>query len=778
MADNTQYILSFNLDETVAQVDSVGRSYTELGATIRGISGQVQDDVESLNQKLSSVNSTLSLLTSSLDLTFSTLGLRLTETSHLLEDIAKHSQTISENFSNLPSTLMAPGAGADKDTVGERTADVLGGAAVGGALVGGADAATEALQGAKAEAEGVVDDVEKQLSSLEKFKGKIADEVKDIQSIVGKELKSAKRGVGSIVSRGSAGVIGGSIIGSAITAMVLGYKEKDRKRAESGEMLNVLEASGEKLFSGPVKKANKWFSQFQERAQFHLGIGRKEIQAAAKQMVDAGFDSTELMEKFNSKLGLVGSNVTTLTLGLDKHLNLASGESMKKVITLTQDYGDSMKDAASNIMNLSLKAQQSGAGISKFIDSVMSGSSALAQYGIDLKEIVNLTSTLEGHYTAMGLDKQYAGQLATTSASGIAQGITGFQTPMKMLMASKMGLGEGYEGLQKLEEGWGRVKEGKKGGFFVDMLNAVRQIQEENVGGSSRSTKIAFWKEQGLSGPSATTFVDIADKGNFDELLDNTKESKETLKGLKKAFQTEGEQLSELQKDQRDIIDGMAAVGRGILQLVSGLIGVIVAGIRSIPALIDYALLKLSPADDDGRADRIMEAITGMMSQQFATIAAGASSLADASVKLKDTVGEKIYKVFGENMRSAVTGDLSGYQAVEKMEIKELKSYIDDNTSLLKTAIQLFGADDMKRSAHEKRITADVSRAYARLDKLERKILLKEEERVQGVTEDPYMGQNVPEGMYEPAVQTLISIEDIEAGLVAGDAKRNPGMGE
>ena len=341
-----------------------------------------------------------------------------------------------------------------------------------------------------------------------------------------------------------------------------------------------------------------------------------------------------------------------------------------------------------------------------------------------------------------------------------------------------MGLGEGYEGLQKLEEGWGRVKEGKKGGFFVDMLNAVRQIQEENVGGSSRSTKIAFWKEQGLSGPSATTFVDIADKGNFDELLDNTKESKETLKGLKKAFQTEGEQLSELQKDQRDIIDGMAAVGRGILQLVSGLIGVIVAGIRSIPALIDYALLKLSPADDDGRADRIMEAITGMMSQQFATIAAGASSLADASVKLKDTVGEKIYKVFGENMRSAVTGDLSGYQAVEEMDIKELKSYIDDNTSLLKTAIQLFGADDMKRSAHEKRITADVSRAYARLDKLEGKILLKEEERVQGVTEDPYMGQNVPEGMYEPAVQTLISIEDIEAGLVAGDAKRNPGMGE
>jgi len=682
LADNSQYILSFNLDEVNTQIADVGRSYTELGDTIKGISRDVQDDTESLNQKLLGISSTLSLLNSSLDLTFATLGLHLAETSQMLEDIAGHSKTISENFASIPSTLTAPGGDASKDTVGERTADVLGGAAVGGVLAGGASgAATEALKAVKEDTDEVVSDVEGQMKSLEGMQAEAKKKVGEIQAVVQQELKSAKSGVTSLISRGSAGVIGGGIIGSAITAMILGYKEKDRKRMESGEMLNVLEASGDKLFSGPVKKANRWFSQFQERAQFFLGIGRKEIQANVKQLVDAGFGAGEIMEEFNGKLGLVGKNTTTLALGLDKHLNLASGESMKRVITLTKEYGDSIKDAGSNVLNLSLKAQQSGAGISKFIDSVMSGSSALAQYGIDLKEIVSLTSELEGHYTAMGLDKQYAGQLATTAASGIATGITGFQTSMKMLMASKMGLGEGYEGLQGFEEGWTRVKEGKKGGHFVGMLDAMRQIQDENVGGSSRAVKVAFWKEQGLSSTAATTFVDEAEKGPFKELLNNTKGSKESLDGLKKAFKTEGEQLSEIQKDQRDIINGMASVGKGILQMVSGLIGTIVVGIRSIPALIDYAVNKLSPTGDSARADRIMDSIIAMQSQQFGTIAAGADSLADAASKMKDTVAEKIYKVFGENMRAAVTGDLSGYQPVEDMGQKELKSFIEGEKS-------------------------------------------------------------------------------------------------
>lgn len=680
MPDNSQYILSFNLDEVSSQITGVGRSYTELGDTIRGISRSVQDDVESTNQKLSAITSTLSVLTSSLDLTFATLGKHLVETSHLVEDIAKHSKTISENFSNLPSTLTTPGISQAKDTVGERTADVLGGAAVGGILAGGGkDGDTEAVGAVKSEIDSMVEDAQKRLTLLAKSLEDTKKQSGGIADILKKEAKSAKSGAMSLVSGASMGAVGGGLLAGALSMMILGYKEGDRKQAEKGEMLNVLEATGESLFSKPVQKANNWFGKFQENAQFFYGIGRKEIQAVVKQMVDSGHDAIDLTKEFNSELGEVGINTVTLAIGLDKHLNLASGDSMKKITSLVQDYGTSMGDAATNVMNLSLKAQQSGAGISKFMDSVMSGSSALAQYGIDLKEIVNLTSTLEDHYTAMGLDKQYAGQLATSAASGIAQGMAGLQTPMQMMIASEMGLGTGYEGLQKLEEGWSRVKEGGQKEHFVERLNAMRAIQEREVGGASRAVKIAFWKEQNMTGPAATAFVDQASKGDFKRLLVSTEASAEALDGLKKAFKTEGEQVSEIQKDQRDIINGMASVGKGILQMVSGLLGVIIVGIRSIPALIDYAVNKLMPGGDGERADRIMDAILATQKKQFAVLGAGMESTAEGTDKLADTVFSKMNKVFGSGLKSAIGDDFSGYQAIDKMAKKELLSFIDDN---------------------------------------------------------------------------------------------------
>lgn len=649
--DSTQYLLKFNLDEASAQIQHVDRSYTELGLTIRGISSQVNDDVDSLGRKLSNVKSSLLVLSSTLGLTFATLQRNLASTSDLVADIAKHSKVITDNFANLPATLPMAGVDPSKDTVKERLQDII----------PGKKGAASEVEGIKSEADKATKDIKDQVDNLKKATKDTKDELGKLGQVIVQEARSAKSGITNVVSRGTMGVLGGSLVGGALAAAMLGYKEVDRQRAERGEVINVLEATGESLFSGPARKAARQFSAFQERAQFYLGIGRKEIQSTMKQMVDAGFSSTEILERFNSKLGKVGSNTVLLSTGLDKHLNLASGDSMKRIITLTQDYGDSLKSASSNVLHLSLTAQQSGAGISKFIDSVMSGSSALAQYGIDLKEVVGLTSKLEEHYTAMGLDKRYAGQLATTAASGIAQGMSNFGTDTKMYMASKMGLGEGYEGMQSLEEGWSRVKEGGQSGFFVKMLEAMRAIQNEVVGGASREVKIAFWKQRGLSGAAATSFVDEAEKGPFSELLKSTKGSEQSLKNLRKAFKTEGEQVSDIQKDQRDVMKDLVSLGQGILQVLGGLLSTVILGVRSIPALIDYAYYKFNPlSGDSGRSDRIMESILSVQSSIGQNISAGFDKTVAAGGALSDTLGGKVVKIFGDQVKNAYTADLSG----------------------------------------------------------------------------------------------------------------------
>jgi hypothetical protein len=657
--DVNQYILSFNFQEVVSQVESISRSYTEFGETIRDMSRQVQDDVESFQSKLSSISSTLNTFSSSMELTFLSLRGHLSETSYILQDIAKSSKFISENFQHVPQVF----SGLTKDaktSMQDRVKDVMSPSATASfVMMNDPDMkeASGALETLRKEAEDAVAKAQQGIEALDEAKKKAQEEHKGIKGFLEKEVSGARSGIGSIIGRASGGIIGGGLIGGALASMVLGYTEKTRLQAESGEILNTLEATGDKLFSGPMKKATKWFSQFQEKAQWYYGIGRKEIQGVMSKMVEAGYKSEDLLARFDKKLGEVGTNTVTVTLGLDKYLNHASGTAMQSVIKLTQDYGDTLKAATSNILNLNLAAQRSGAGLSKFVDSVMSGSAALAQYGIDLKDVVALTAKLEQHYENMGLTKQYAGQLATTAASGIASGISNFSEPLKMDLARTMGLGQGYEGLQRLNEGWRRVQKGEDEGFFIKIMQAMGTVTDQQAGGASRAVQIAFWQKQGLDNLASTSFIDAKASGLLDKLADGTHETKEQLKGLRRAFKTEGEQVSELQKAQRDIIKGMAEVGQGLLQIVGGILGVLVIGIRSIPALVTYAIEMLSPKGDKARAQAIMDSLIKVQQQQYDALSSGWDKLASGSEHLKNTGLSEIFKIFSP-LKEAATADL------------------------------------------------------------------------------------------------------------------------
>lgn len=649
--DTQQYILSFNFEEISSQVESISRSYTELGSTIRGISGKVSEDVEALKLKVSSVTSTLNLLSSTLATTFVALRGNLVETSGILDEISKHSKTIADNFSHIPAAFGGLGPDKSKDTMSERLQDIVpaskGDEAGSIGKISDSDEVNDADKKDKAEMDKAEEDSRKRQSAF--------------LAVIEREARSAKSGVGNILSRASMGGLGGGIIGGALTAMILGYSERNRQQTERGEVLNVMEATGERLFTKPIQKATRQFSAFQEKAQFYYGIGRKETQGVMKQMVDSGYSANEMLERYDKKLGEVGENTVTLTLGLDKHLNLASGTSMQHIMKLTSEYGDTLKEASNNIVLLSRTAQQSGAGINRFIDSVMSGSAALTQYGVDLKDVVNLTSQLEKHYTEMGLGKQFAGQLATSAMQGITSGISGFDQATKMRLGGMISPGkEGFAALQSFEEGWQAVRTGEDKGRLVKTLNAMRELQEEVVGGAPRETKIQFWKERGLSSLGATTFVDEAAKGSFDRLNNNSEEANKTWKGLKDAFKTESEQVSELQKDQRDIIKGLARVGEGLLQLVGGLLGVVITGIRSMPALVAWAVEMIKPLGDKAKANRIMDAIIATQDKQFAAVSAGADKFGVGLGDLSETALGKIFKVLGSNLKSAVKEDFSG----------------------------------------------------------------------------------------------------------------------
>ncbi len=661
-----EYLLTFDFSSFTTQFSNLNKSFTDFGETIHKIADQVSGDMKGLQDQANTLFTTLSNMGMLSDTGFKSFEKHMKETSGYLEDYQKKSAEISQKLKDISNTDIsklaqaAGGAGAP-GTVHERTEDIMPGGVKGSDPEGGEEAEKQKTK--LEELMEKMDEVDKKFAGLDK---KLEEMFKHIWDKVSKEMAQAKSKAQSIFSQLTGGLLsGGGILTMALGFMMLGYKEKDRKASEAGEMLNVFEASTSDFFSKATKHASNWFSSFQEKAQWYYGIGRQEVQSTIKTMIDAGYTTDQIMNRFDKKLGEVGKNVVTLTLGLDKHFNLATGTAAQNVNNLVINYGDTLEDAADKYVKLSFAAQRSGMGVSKFVDAVMSGSQALTQYGIDLNDVVQVMGTLKKHYQDMGLDKQYAGSQAAGALGGITQGIAGFGIGMQVIVAQRMfpKAANALESRQKFLEGWQRVAKGEDKGFLIDAVQTAVRYAKEQTGGS-REESIYFLEQQGLTSQAATAAVDVAEKlEKGAEIQDlNTKETK----ALREAFLTEGKAVSEMQKNQRDLIDGLAQVGKGLLKILSGILGTLILGFKWWTTL--PARLMMPPGE---AADKLDAQITAAYDLQFASIGKGLDDVTQGAGKVgsamkgifEDAFGSlsaALGTKFGDDKRGFVDAALDG----------------------------------------------------------------------------------------------------------------------
>ncbi|MFA5163906.1 MAG: hypothetical protein WC441_05325 [Patescibacteria group bacterium] len=661
-----EYLLTFDFTSFTSQFTNLNKSFTDFGETIHKIAGQVSGDMKGLQDQANTLFTTLSNMGMLSDTGFKSFEKHMKETSGYLEEYQKKSSEISQKLKDISNTdisklAQAAGGGGDPGSVHERTEDVMPGGVKGSDPEGGEEA--EKQKSKLDELMSKMDEVDKKFAGLDK---KLEEMYTHIWDKVKKEMSQAKSKATSIFSQLTGGLLsGGGILTMALGFMMLGYKEKDRKASEAGEMLNVFEASTSDFFAKSTKHAANWFSSFQEKAQWYYGIGRQEVQSTIKTMIDAGYTTDQIMNRFDKKLGEVGRNVVTLTLGLDKHFNLATGTSAQNVNNLVSNYGDTLEDAADKYVKLSFAAQRSGMGVSKFVDAVMSGSQALTQYGIDLNDVAQVMGTLKKHYQEMGLDKQYAGSQAAGALGGITQGIAGFGIGMQVIVAQRMfpKAANALESRQKFLEGWQRVAKGEDKGFLIDAVQTAVRYAKEQTGGS-REESIYFLEQQGLTSQAATAAVDVAEKlekGAEIQDLGN----KET-KALREAFLTEGKAVSEMQKNQRDLIDGLAQVGKGLLKIMSGILGTLVLGFKWLTTL--PARLMMKPGDE---ADKLDAQINAAFDLQFASMGKGLDEVTEGAGKVggamkgifEDAFGSlsaALNTKFGDDKRGFVDAALDG----------------------------------------------------------------------------------------------------------------------
>lgn len=591
------YILTFDFQSFTSQFSILQRSFTDFGEMIHRMADLVSEDLKGIQQQANEVFQTLSNEGLASDAGFSSFERHLKQTSAYLEDYQKKSSEISQKLKDISNTdlskittaVNAPQTLENKlSDIGDR-----------GNAVGEQDAKSGSAEIKKqiAEVEKRTDDLRK---NLEETNTKVSGFFDDLWKITEKEARNVKEKSKGLFSELTQGMFsGGGLIGMSLGFILMGYRDRQRKQAEKGEMLNVFEAGTAGVHGVAQKEAVTHFAKFQEKASHLYGIGKDEIQGLTKQFVDAGYIMTSKLGNFKNNLGEVGENAVQLTLGIDKLYNMATGTSATNVNRLVSDFGESLSDASQKYMELSFAAQRSGMGVEKFINSVMSGSQALSQYGVEMTDIKDIMQQLQRYYRDMGLDKQAAGGFAAEALKGAVGGTGG--TGFQLLLAQRLFPGlSPLEAKMKMEAGQERLAKGEDVDFFkIYMKEKVNLLSEYAHGDKALAAQFA--KEQGLftDTNSFLAMWNLVKSGKIDSKEEADKrEVDKQMKALKDSYITEGKALSDLQKSQYNLLQGLSNIGQGIMKILSGLLATLITGFHWLVTLPD----RLSMSDKDREA--------------------------------------------------------------------------------------------------------------------------------------------------------------------------------
>jgi hypothetical protein len=397
------------------------------------------------------------------------------------------------------------------------------------------------------------------------------------------------------------------IAGGLFGLMLWGQMNRDRIAAETGEIVNIAVAAGGKL----TQSATGFLGSFQQQAEHYFGINRQEVQGVLKTFVDAGVSIEDILKKQKDSLGLVGHDIMTLTLGIDRHFELANGTSARGVVSLMQDYGMSVEKAGDLYERLAFAGSRSGMGVQNFLNYVQQGAGALRQYGFGVENVAGVILKLQERYEALGVPKQLAGNLAGQAVGQIAQGISSMSAGQQAYYGERLGMGTGLEARMKFRDGMQRMAQGNVGDTELKLMAEMRKTAMEAAGGDQAQARF-FLEQQGMGFEGAKAIMEIG--GEVDKGVKIGDLSLKEQKALKDAFKTEGQKQSDIQKNIHTMMQGMAQVGEGLLQIVTNFAAIGIVFFKTMPAL-------LFGSDDERKAT--MEVMKGFWSD----VAQGANKM-------------------------------------------------------------------------------------------------------------------------------------------------------
>jgi len=377
-----------------------------------------------------------------------------------------------------------------------------------------------------------------------------------------------------------------ALAAGGIGIMIHGYMDRDRVRAQAGEMKNILIAAYDDGVKGAVRSGTRHLSSIQESLQQYMGINREQIQSVAQAFVDGGVSVDQMTRTVDTRLKGVHSSAVTVTLALDKMFELGGGESAKRMVGLMADYGKTTDEARESLTRMYMVGRDSGIGAMQYVKNVEDAGKELAKMGYDIDNVVDIYSHVTEQFSKMGVPKQFAGKQAAMGIQQMASGIAKMSDSWKIILGERLGYGRGLEARQKMMDAFRRVAEGNNSGEVTRIVEAVYDIAMEATGGDEETARFYMEKQMGLGFEGARLIAEIGSKMKEGKTVEAATAAKQNSEILSKSFGVEATKRSKFERTMNSWMKGLAKVGQGIMGMVIQAVSWLIAFFKALPEFI------------------------------------------------------------------------------------------------------------------------------------------------------------------------------------------------
>lgn len=412
--------------------------------------------------------------------------------------------------------------------------------------------------------------------------------------------------------------------GGLLSFFLMGMEGDEKWRAKAAGIAQTFNQIG----GNAAELTGKFKGMVTEAATQGIGI---DYAAAAKSFIDASVDGNKQLDQ--SFMDLSTGGILKTSIAMDRLMNVADGTFAALEANAIKDFGNGVDETASTITRYAMAAKSANINTIQFMGGVIQSAQVLKLYQMDLASVADWTLKItQANKEHMGPGKEgFALEKAQAGMSGMLAGVAGLSEGIRSLVAARtyteLGKGEGLTDNDRTilkgdalaamlhsQRGFTDFDTRTQQKANLEFINQLGKLALELKGNES-SPEMFLQHNAGMNAEGAHFAMRVQDlivkAGSVEgatKLM--TPKEKKDLETFKKGAESP---YTAMEKS-------LSGIEAGLTQVSNGLLGAILAGVKSLILLIQNPR---NPGPEFARMNELMGKFGSEIKQGLSAIGHG-----------------------------------------------------------------------------------------------------------------------------------------------------------